>query len=172
MRRSPQVREVGLQRLGTAAQPIVKGLPMHVSRLALFALLLAAAGSACCTENRCMPHPSLIVVVTDADTGEPLLDVRVVAQTQDGASKQITNLDAGLHDPWPAARNVAHIYETGGLRITIENDGYVSTSFDVHIDEDICGLAIGQRRDVALQKVGSARQAVITEAAGSKQRGQ
>ena len=149
---------------------------LHMRSVLRLAIVLAIAGlvagcSILCQETRCFSHPSLVVVVTDADTGAPLEAVRVLVQEEAGTTEQVTNIDAGMID-WPAPRNEGHSYETGRLHVTVTADGYLSTSFDVQIDKDICGRPVGQRRDVALQKLGAARQAIVNEGEGPKQCGQ
>ena len=144
----------------------------HAPRLvAILAIAGLVAGcSDPCPQYHCSAHPSLVVVVTDADTGAPVADVRFTLATKDG---QTTDFDGGTAlEPWPIPSNESHSFVIGKVHVTVAADGYATTSFDVQIDEDRCGRAVGQRRDVGLQKLATARQAIVNEAEGPKQCGQ
>jgi hypothetical protein len=138
------------------------------------AMLLLAGCSEFCPEYLCGSHPTLVVVVTDADTGAPVSDVRVGVQTQDGRQSQITNFDAGERIEFypPASTNEGHSYELGRLHVTVAADGYASAAFDVQINTDFCGRPMGARKEVALQKLATARQAIVNDGVAPKQCGQ
>ena len=144
----------------------------HLTLAVGLALPLVFGSAACCQQYHCVSRASLVVVATDADSGAPVASVRIIVDAEDGGTIQITNLDGGIPDPWPAPSNEGHSYETGKLHVTVAAEGYVTTTFDVQIDKDVCGRPVGQRRDVAMQRLGAAQTALVTEGDGPKQCGQ
>lgn len=137
--------------------------PLRLSAVALLTGLLAAGCSAFCTHDKCVA-PSLIVAVTDAETGASLtaaqIDILVDGQP------------LGSADDFTCGDGCRSVSVIGKVHVTISAQGYAGTSFDAQIDKDVCGRAVGVRRDVALPKLGTTRQALVNEGEGPKQCGQ
>jgi len=132
-------------------------------RCLLVAVVVAAASSCSpCPQRQCLSLGAVVVRVFDADTHAPINSATVLASSGESSPSEVpVCADGEVTDAGPST-NCRAIQDTGAYHITVRASGYIETSLDVEASRDACGHLTAQYRDVNLQRLGVAKQPMVT----------
>lgn len=126
----------------------------------------SGCGLFCPPPYKCASQGAIVVRVSDAETQARLPAATVLASQEGASAVEVPACPFDIEAEADGGSNCRAIRSLGKYHLTVQAAGYAQTELDVEATQDACGSVPTQKRQVDLQKLGSATQALVESSEG------